>query len=125
MNSTRSLEEGPDRDLVSVGAGLAVLAGGLSVAIPFLTGLTLAVACIVFALWLTGSRSRPVDPSAAPRNPPTRTWFWISVTLFVGSLILFFGSPPSIASFRGLVLAAPPTACWWSSTPRTGRSRSA
>ena len=115
MNALRSRDGARDRDLLSVGAGLAVIAGALAVAIPYLTGLALAMACIVFAGWLVGSSSRPVDTSGGPRNCSTKAWFWILVALFVGTLILYFGAPPSLASLRGPALAVSPVACWWSS----------
>jgi hypothetical protein len=115
MNALRSQDGGRDRDLLSVGAGLAVIASGLAVAMPYLTGLALALACIVFAAWLLGSSSRPVVTSGNPRNRRTNVWFGISVALFVGALILYFGAPPSLALLRGPALAIPPVTCWWSS----------
>ncbi|MFZ1023669.1 MAG: hypothetical protein WAN87_06000 [Thermoplasmata archaeon] len=115
MNALRPRDGGRDRDLLSVGAGLAVIAGGLAVALPYLTGLTLAMACIVFAAWLVGSSSRPVDIPGDLRRHPTKAWFWISVALFAGTLILYFGAPSSLASLRGPALAVSPVACWWSS----------
>ncbi|MFZ0891093.1 MAG: hypothetical protein WB778_08680 [Thermoplasmata archaeon] len=115
MNAAPSREWDRDRDLFSFAVGFAVIAGGLSVAIPFLAGLALALTCIVFAVWLVESFSRSHDPARAPRYRRTGAWIWISVGLFVGALVLYFGAPASHASFRGLVLLVSPLTCWWTS----------
>jgi heme A synthase len=125
MSAVLPRDGGRERDLLSVGAGLAATTGGLSVAIPFLTGLTFALTCIVFAVWLVGSFSRPVRTPGGAENRPTRAWFWISVVLFAGVLFLYFGAPPWLAPLRGLVLVVSPVACWRSWAPRVVRSASA
>jgi hypothetical protein len=112
-----------DRDLVALGAGFAVIAGGLSVVIPFLAGLVLALSFIVFATWLIESFSRSRESSPAYRLP--RAWSWTSVALFAATLLLYFDGPPTLAPFHGLALAVSPVACWWLSRRRVERSRRA
>jgi hypothetical protein len=111
-----------DFDLLPIGAGLALITGGLSLAIPFLSGLALAIASIAFAAWLIGTRPRPNESLRFQRNRPSRGWFWFSIAFFVVALILYFGAPPSIVEIRGLVIAVPPVSFWWSSTLPASRA---
>ncbi len=103
----------PDFDLLSVGAGLSLIAGGLSIVIPFLAGLVLSIASIVFAAWLVGAFAPAAPPSGGSRIRPSRGWLWGAIALFAAGLVFYFGAPPPMATVRGLAIAVPSVALWW------------
>jgi hypothetical protein len=80
--------------------GLALIAGGLALAAPFLNSLVGALAALAVAGWVVDRR--PVGRESVGRTAPTVRLGWVCVGM--GALI-FFALPPPAAAARGLLLA--------------------
>ncbi len=103
-------------DAFGLAVGTALVAGGLSLAAPFLTALVGALAALAVASWAMAFGSvRPTARSLRARGPG------------LGSLALggsiFIGAPAALLPYRGLVLAVTLVPLW--ALERSARRRAA
>jgi len=93
---------GPVFEFEAFGAavGLAVVCGGLSIVFPLLIAPTATLAALALAGWVSRARRRGSLTRKGPGTGPA-----IALSVLGAAAILLLIAPPSLAAFRGLLLA--------------------
>jgi hypothetical protein len=100
-------------DTFSVAVGLAIVAGGLALVVPYLDGLAVALVALAAAGWAAGRASPSADRRF--RAMSSQVTGLLAALAGVGA---FFLLPEPIAHVRGLLLSLSLLPLWW--TERRG-----
>lgn len=108
MSSSGRISPAKGFDTFGVSVGAALVAGVLSIGIPFLAALTGTLAALAVASWVM------------VRGPPTVFWETflparraIGLGILAGGAALFLFPPPLLATLRGPLLALTLLPLWW------------
>jgi hypothetical protein len=107
LTTSRRSPVGIEFDPFNVGVGLAVIAGGLSLIVPYLDALTAALAALACAGW--AARHASEVRSRAERVKSLRGAGVLSVSLGAGA---FFLLPGAWAAARGIALGLSLVPLW-------------
>jgi hypothetical protein len=102
-------------DTFSVAVGLAIVAGGLALVVPYLNGLTVALVALAAAGWAAGRAS-----ASAHRIFRTLSSQATGLLAAIAGAGAFFLLPDPFAHVRGLLFSLSLLPLWW--TERRGTS---